>query len=354
MRQAVLGQQHPLDLDAGALVIDVIEVHEREEPRVGPPALQVPGEIDAVQLLGEDVARQPARPLVEIAEHDLRPGDAPVVDDAGEPDGLFAALEQRRPEVDVVEVQHVAAADVEIDALRQARLAGLPGQVVLLMVPDGKVAEHDVAEERVAQVPRRRHHPAHAKRRADLRGLPGLERARADDFLQRDDVGLDGGEHGGDALRAASAVETAAPVDVVGDDSERVACLGLGGISLASDIQSGQSKQCTIRIMARLKSELELTCPCCQAVSSSTRTSAASSSTRSRPIPIGPSCPRRQRILAEQAARRDALFEQSVQDEKTRGDALSQRFEEALKQAKQGAGVEAAARIRSRLRLVIS
>ena len=42
-----------------------------------------------------------------------------------------------------------------------------------------------------------------------------------------------------------------------------------------------------------------------------------------------------QRIVAAEAARRDAIFEQSVQAEKTRGDALSKRFEEALRQAKQ-------------------
>ena len=41
-----------------------------------------------------------------------------------------------------------------------------------------------------------------------------------------------------------------------------------------------------------------------------------------------------QRILAEEAARREAVFEQSVSAEKTRGDALSRRFEEALKQAR--------------------
>ena len=40
-----------------------------------------------------------------------------------------------------------------------------------------------------------------------------------------------------------------------------------------------------------------------------------------------------QRILAEEAARREALFQQSVESEKTRDDALSRRFEEALKQA---------------------
>ena len=42
-----------------------------------------------------------------------------------------------------------------------------------------------------------------------------------------------------------------------------------------------------------------------------------------------------QRILADEAARREALFQQSVNAEKNRGDALSKRFEEALKQANQ-------------------
>ena len=42
-----------------------------------------------------------------------------------------------------------------------------------------------------------------------------------------------------------------------------------------------------------------------------------------------------QRIVAEQAARREAMFQQSVDSEKTRGDALSKRFEEALKQARE-------------------
>jgi hypothetical protein len=42
-----------------------------------------------------------------------------------------------------------------------------------------------------------------------------------------------------------------------------------------------------------------------------------------------------QKILAEQKERRDAAFDQSVTNERTRGDALSKRFEEALKQAKE-------------------
>ncbi len=41
-----------------------------------------------------------------------------------------------------------------------------------------------------------------------------------------------------------------------------------------------------------------------------------------------------QRILSEAKQRREAAFAQSVTNERSRGDALSKRFEEALKQAK--------------------
>jgi hypothetical protein len=87
--------------------------------------------------------------------------------------------------------------------------------------------------------------------------------------------------------------------------------------------------------MAKLTSELEITCPCCQ-------------STLVVDINLGrviahkepergdkPELTEAQRILAEQAARREAIFQQSVESEKTRGDALSRRFEEALRQARE-------------------
>ena len=86
--------------------------------------------------------------------------------------------------------------------------------------------------------------------------------------------------------------------------------------------------------MAKLKSEVEVECPCCH-------------STLVIDINLGrvvrhqeperadkPELSEASRILAAAEARREALFEQSVQSEKTRGDALSRRFEEALKQAK--------------------
>ncbi|MEQ1574748.1 MAG: hypothetical protein ABL993_10935 [Vicinamibacterales bacterium] len=87
--------------------------------------------------------------------------------------------------------------------------------------------------------------------------------------------------------------------------------------------------------MAKLKSEIELTCPCCQAMLVVDTNLGRIVSHHVPERADKPELNQAQRILAAEEARRDALFEQSVESEKTRGDALARRFEEALKQARQ-------------------
>jgi hypothetical protein len=86
--------------------------------------------------------------------------------------------------------------------------------------------------------------------------------------------------------------------------------------------------------MAKLKSEIELQCPCCHAV--------LVVDTNLRRV-VSHTVPERgdkpelhdaTRILEAEAARRESLFEQSVAAEKTRDDLLTRRFEEALNQAR--------------------
>jgi hypothetical protein len=84
----------------------------------------------------------------------------------------------------------------------------------------------------------------------------------------------------------------------------------------------------------KLKSEFEALCPCCQAT-------LVIDANLKRVVrheePVRgdrPELSDAQRILAEEAARRETIFQQSVAAEKTRGDALSKRFEEALRQAR--------------------
>jgi len=87
--------------------------------------------------------------------------------------------------------------------------------------------------------------------------------------------------------------------------------------------------------MARLKSELEVTCPCCQSTLVIDTNLGRVVSHKEPERGDKPELTEAQRILAEQAARREAIFQQSVDAEKTRGDALSKRFEEALRQARE-------------------
>ncbi|OLB62205.1 MAG: hypothetical protein DMG04_15215 [Acidobacteria bacterium] len=87
--------------------------------------------------------------------------------------------------------------------------------------------------------------------------------------------------------------------------------------------------------MARLKSEIEVTCPCCQSTLVIDTNLGRIVSHHEPDRGNKPELSDAQRILAEEAKRRDAIFQQSVDAEKTRGDALSRRFEEALRQAKE-------------------
>jgi hypothetical protein len=86
--------------------------------------------------------------------------------------------------------------------------------------------------------------------------------------------------------------------------------------------------------MAKLTSEIEVACPCCAALLVIDTNLGRVVSHREPDRGNRPELTEAQRILAEEEARREALFQQSVQSEKTRGDALSRRFEEALRQAK--------------------
>jgi hypothetical protein len=84
----------------------------------------------------------------------------------------------------------------------------------------------------------------------------------------------------------------------------------------------------------KLTSEFDVACPCCHAtlvIDANLRRVVR----HEEPVRSDrPELSNAQKILADEAARREALFQQSVASEKTRGDALSKRFEEALRQAR--------------------
>jgi hypothetical protein len=86
--------------------------------------------------------------------------------------------------------------------------------------------------------------------------------------------------------------------------------------------------------MAKLTSELELTCPCCGSTLVFDGNLGRVVGHREPERGNKPELTDAAKILAAEAARRESLFEQSIEAEKSRDDALTRRFEEALKQAK--------------------
>jgi hypothetical protein len=86
--------------------------------------------------------------------------------------------------------------------------------------------------------------------------------------------------------------------------------------------------------MAKLNSELEVACPCCGALLVVDTNLGRVVSHKERAREDMPDLDAAQKILAEAKAKREAVFQQSVEAEKTRGDALAKRFEEALRQAR--------------------
>src|SRR5258706_12607120 len=88
--------------------------------------------------------------------------------------------------------------------------------------------------------------------------------------------------------------------------------------------------------MAKLKSELELQCPCCNALLVVDTNLGRIVSHHAPERGDKPELNEATRILADEARRRDALFDQSVEAEKTRGDALSRRFRGGRRPAKEG------------------
>jgi hypothetical protein len=87
--------------------------------------------------------------------------------------------------------------------------------------------------------------------------------------------------------------------------------------------------------VTRLASEREVQCPCCHAVLvvdlNLGRVIAHQEPGSGLTIELSDA----EQILADAKTRREAAFEQSFNTERTKGDALSKRFEEALKQAKE-------------------
>jgi hypothetical protein len=85
--------------------------------------------------------------------------------------------------------------------------------------------------------------------------------------------------------------------------------------------------------VAKLKSEVEVACPCCGAILVVDKNLDRVISHQEPVREDRPDLDHAAQLVDQERLRREAIFQQSVESEKTRGDALSRRFEEALRQA---------------------
>ena len=86
--------------------------------------------------------------------------------------------------------------------------------------------------------------------------------------------------------------------------------------------------------MAKLGSEIEAKCPCCNATLIFDLNLKRIVSHLEPERSDKPKLSEAENILADEKRRREALFKRSIDAEKTRGDALSKRFDEALERAR--------------------
>ena len=82
--------------------------------------------------------------------------------------------------------------------------------------------------------PRHSRADAITQARADLLDVTAAAQPRADHFLQRDDIGADVAQHGGDSLGPRAPIHPDRPMDVVGDD-RRVEAAGDTSVSQSGD-----------------------------------------------------------------------------------------------------------------------
>jgi hypothetical protein len=88
--------------------------------------------------------------------------------------------------------------------------------------------------------------------------------------------------------------------------------------------------------MSRLQSEFSVSCPCCRAtlvVDGNLKRVVSHQEKRTGPERDLDDA---HRLLRDEAARREAIFQQSVEAERHRGSDLDRRFQEALEQARLG------------------
>src|SRR5262245_45420282 len=208
-------------------------MHDGQHAGIGARTLQVKSNVPALKMLVQQPRRQTASPFVEIAEHDARPRPPGVTEDglADQFARLMPALNEGGSEVHVINMQpslfRPLFRHADIHAQTSALFAPGHADIVILKFQQREAAEHEVAVNSLPQLTVMSHAIVKAQFARDVMRLIGLAVAPlyAEDFLQRDDVGLNLLQHAYDSLRAEPPINSDTFMHVVSDDSKFIALL---------------------------------------------------------------------------------------------------------------------------------
>ncbi|MBP1712887.1 MAG: hypothetical protein H6Q42_1090 [Deltaproteobacteria bacterium] len=214
---------HPLQFEP-AVIVDMVEVHERQDPGIASDFAQNRPGADALKMRMEKARSEPGDPLIKITENDSRPHFPRHFQDVmiNQSVGLVTALRVSGPQVKIVNVQCLPGINLDIRLQAPPLFSPMLGDIIIAGKEDREAAERDISISS----------PAKFSIFPDLVMIPQLfgDELRlviltafsldAEDLLQGDDVGFDFAKDPGDAFNFHPLIQTLPLVNIVGDDAE--------------------------------------------------------------------------------------------------------------------------------------
>jgi hypothetical protein len=136
-----------------SIKVDVIQVHEWKDSRIGAGSLEVTPNVRALKVCGHQARNQPSSPLVEISQHDAGSLQLIARQNIGRDQlsALRATLQQRGTQVNVEDVKHLRIIQADVDPQAPAPFTTSDSYVVVAGEIDRKAAQDNVAVSGSAQ-----------------------------------------------------------------------------------------------------------------------------------------------------------------------------------------------------------
>jgi hypothetical protein len=211
-----------------SIKVNVIQVHEWKNSRIGARSPEVPPDVGAFKMRGHEARNKAASPLVEVSEHDAGSLQLIVRQNIGRDQlpALCATLKQRGTEVNVEDMKHLRIIQTDIDPQTPTSFTTLDRYVVVASQVDRKSAHDNVAVRGSAQSTVLTERTVESQFFGNKPYLIGFGRRSfpAPDFLKRDDIGIELAQDFDDTGGPDSPVEPPASMDIVGSYAQPFGC----------------------------------------------------------------------------------------------------------------------------------